>query len=165
MRRFSIVLVAVLALGLALLVQAVRNKPSLRDRIGSTAPSMEVFTASGRVDLRTLMRKQTTVVVYSPTCSHCERQLEAITRTPPPANVTVILVRVLADSQSVDSSSFVSVVPRVYSVGARSSSVISSLRVSLVPTSYVFDTAKIVRRAYAGVTRTDSLYRPIELVK
>lgn len=165
MRRFSIVLLAVLAVGLALLVRAVRNKPSLSDSIGSAAPSMEVLTASGRVDLRSLIREQTTVVVYSPTCSHCERQLEAIRNSPPPANVTVILVRVLADSQSVDTSSFVSVAPRVYSVGARSSKVVSSLKVSLVPTSYVFDSSKIVQRAYAGVSRTDSLYRPIELVK
>jgi hypothetical protein len=165
MRRFSVVLLSVLAVGLALLVRAVRNKPSLRDSIGSAAPSMEVFTASGRVDLRSLIREQTTVVVYSPTCPHCERQLNAIAKTPPPANVAVVLIRVVADSQSVDTSSFVTLAPRVYSVGARASRVASDLKVSLVPTSYVFDASKIVRRAYAGATRTDSLYQPIAVVK
>lgn len=165
MRRSAIVLVTFLILGLGFLVLAVLKKPSMKNRIGASAPNLEIQTSTGRVDLRSMLGEQTIVIVYSPTCPHCEHQLAEIEKAPPPQHVKIYLIKVITDSSSVDTSSFVQIAPRVHLVGATASTVMGRLKVSLVPTSLVFDSLKIIRRAYSGMVRMDSLYRKIDYPK
>jgi len=160
LKAFAYLVFATLVLGIGGIVYSIRSRPSVTSLVGTPVPRLDVATRETPLRLDTLTGSPLVVVIYSPRCDHCHRQLDAFARSTMPVGARLLLVSI-ADLP-LDSLADIWPALRASSAvtWAQASwpAVKSQFHIRAVPTVLVYDRNRRLAKGFVGEVRVDSVY-------